>query len=60
MSTDSNGNKLVGVAHTEPPCEVAANEIEVDATIITNSSIELVRTVVTDPNTDTGSVLESR
>ena len=56
ISTDRAGNKLVGIAHAKPPCEVAANEIEVDATIITNSSIELVdefelfATVVTDPN----------
>ena len=49
--TDSAGNKVVGLAHAEPPVEIA-NKNEVDATIISDSSIEFVdefATVVTDP-----------
>jgi hypothetical protein len=51
IRTDSAGNKVAGLAHAEPPGEIA-NEIEVDATIIWGSRIEFVdefATVVTDP-----------
>jgi len=41
ISTDSAGSKIVGVAHTEPPSE-PTDKVEVDATIISDSSIELI------------------
>ncbi len=41
ISTDCAGSKIVGVAHTEPPSE-PADKIEVDAAIISDSSIELI------------------
>ena len=41
ISTDSAGNKVVGVAHAEPPRELA-NEVEIDAPVISDSGIELI------------------
>ena len=51
ISTDSAGNKVVGVAHAEPPSELA-NKVEVNAPIISDSSMEFIdefTAVIADP-----------
>ena len=38
ISTDSAGNKVIGVGHTEAPRELT-NEVEIDAPVISDSGI---------------------
>ncbi len=46
ISTDSAGNKVVGAAHADPPSELA-NEVEIDALVISDSGIEVIDELTT-------------